>query len=225
MDKFSFLEQYAGIDPKAVAENYDRANKLYEGDWVQYGDYPEEGDFRTNNKDRDRAIEMFRKLYHYLEPYNQQIREDYQKYRQMDWLEKHNLPYGEGEILERLYWVCEFYDTKIKFTDELRDGQQPQQTPAVVEPQQALEYYCKKAVANGYLEECGDGKYKRTHCWSKALLAYFLEHFLENGRLPETKYNLMFNESRLGKALTQTKNNKHGDGKPRGFENVDKLLQ
>lgn len=225
MSKFSFLERYVGINHKAVAENYDRAYKLYEGNWVQCGDYQEDGDFITNNKDREQAIEKIGDLYHYLEPYSQQIREDYHKYCQMDWLEKHNLPYGEGDILKRLYWVCEFYDTHIRFMEELRASQQPQQAPAVGEPQQALEYYCKKAVTNGYLEECGDGKYTRTHRWSKALLAYFLEHFLENGRLPETKYNLMFNESRLGKALTQTKNNKHGDGKPRGFEKVDQLFQ
>lgn len=175
MDKFSFLEQYEGINPKVVAENYDRAYKLYEGNWVKFGDYLEDGDFITNNKDRDRAIEEIGLLYHNLEPYNQQIREDYQKYRQMDWLEICNLPYGEGEILERLYWVCEFYDTHIRFIEELRAKYQPQQptAPAVGKPQQMEEKKAlnviltakvkgcfDKAIERGWMEETSNGYYE-----------------------------------------------------------------
>lgn len=92
------------------------------------------------------------------------------------------------------------------------------------EPQQgSLEYYCEKAVEKGYLRKEGNG-YRRIY-WSKAQLAYFLGQFLIDGRFPDDKYCKMFGESRLAKAADQLKLNKLGDGKPRGYEKIDELLQ
>ena len=92
------------------------------------------------------------------------------------------------------------------------------------EPQQgSLEYYCEKAVEKRYLRKEGNG-YRRIY-WSKAQLAYFLGHFLIDGRFPDDKYCKMFGESRLAKAADQLKLNKLGDGKPRGYEKIDELLQ
>lgn len=90
--------------------------------------------------------------------------------------------------------------------------------------QKDLHYYCQKAIEKGYLVKA-DGGYRRA-TWSKAQLAYFLKHFLNtDGTFPDKKYGEMFGESRLSKAAEQLINNKNGGGKPRGYEQVDKLLQ
>lgn len=167
MDSISFTDKYVGINAKALAENYDRAYKLYEGNWVQFGDYPEDGDFITNNEDRDRAIEIIGQLYHHLEPYNQQIRADYQIYDQMDRWERHNIQGEDGWILARLHWICEFYDTHIKFMDELRSSQQPQQAPIVGKPQQKKKRGRRveafKSVLMGTDEELKERRLQRLH--------------------------------------------------------------
>lgn len=97
--------------------------------------------------------------------------------------------------------------------------------PNSPEPQQSsLEYYCQKAIEKGYLTKTDTG-YKRV-IWSKAQLAYFLNHFLNiDGTFPDKDYCLMFGESRLSKAADQLRNNETGGGKPRGYEIVDELLQ
>ena len=97
---------------------------------------------------------------------------------------------------------------------------------AAPEPQRGeLLYYCNKAVELGLLEKTDTG-YKRVNGkMSKAQLAYLLGRFLnDDGTLPETKYNMMFNESRFGKALYQISGNKNGGGKPRGYKIIDELL-
>lgn len=105
------------------------------------------------------------------------------------------------------------------------DGDDPNQQ-ATTEPQQKdLHYYCQKAIEKGYLVK-KDGGYRRTKEWTKALLAYFLKHFLNtDGTFPDKEYCVMFGESRLSKAADQLSMNKNGNGKPRGYEKVDELLQ
>ena len=97
---------------------------------------------------------------------------------------------------------------------------------ATPEPQRGeLLYYCNKAVELGLLEKTDTG-YKRIKGeMSQAQLAYLLGFFFNSdGTFPETKYNKMFGENRLGKALYQLSGNKNGGGKPRGYEIIDKLL-
>ena len=119
--------------------------------------------------------------------------------------------------------------------------EQPEQAsdvqPAVTqslnpEPQQVAEeqikdlhYYCQKAIEKGYLQKKDDG-YRRTKEWTKAMLVYFLGHFLKtDGTFPDKEYCLMFGEIRLSKELSRLVDNKTGDGKPRGYEIVDELLK
>lgn len=94
------------------------------------------------------------------------------------------------------------------------------------EPQQGhLDYYCQKAVEKGYLKKTDTGFVRVKERMTKAMLAYFLRNFLNpDGTFPEKKYNLMFGENRLGNAYSQLPNNKHGDGKPRGYEEIDEIL-
>ena len=87
--------------------------------------------------------------------------------------------------------------------------------------QKDLHYYCEEAVKLGYLSKVGNG-YKRERI-IKSQLAYFLGHFLnEKGQFPDKEYCIMFNETRLSKALSQLIDNKNG--KPRGYEKIDALL-
>ena len=82
----------------------------------------------------------------------------------------------------------------------------------------------------GYLERTNTGyksKFK-----TKVLLAYFLELVFCRGdnnkdnhmKFPDTALSELFQENRLGKARGQTKGNKNGDGKPKGFEIVDEIF-
>ena len=98
--------------------------------------------------------------------------------------------------------------------------------PNSPEPQQKdLHYYCSKAIEKGYLVKT-DGGYRRTNEWTKAQLAYFLNHFPNADKtFPDKKYCVMFGESRLSKAADQLNININGGGKPRGYEIVDELLQ
>lgn len=135
MGKISIADKYKGVDVKKVADICQRAYGLYEGNWVEVG--PEEGCNNPTNEGKDRAIEMVGLLYHYLEPYNEQIRADYQSYKQLDLWEQ-DRAYEDGWVLCWLDWACDIYDTHIKFMEELRAKYQPQQpaVPTVGKPQQ-----------------------------------------------------------------------------------------
>lgn len=121
----------------------------------------------------------------------------------------------EKGLEERLRQFATAYDYS-------QDGDDPNQQAAPEPQQKDLHYYCQKATEKGYLVKV-DGGYRRA-TWTKALLAYFLVHFLNtDGTFPDKKYCVMFGESRLSKAADQLSINKNG-GKPRGYEIVDALL-
>lgn len=91
--------------------------------------------------------------------------------------------------------------------------------------------YFSLAINEGFISY-SNGAYK-SNFRTKALLAYFLElvfcyndNGCDNGAVfPDKALNNLFSENRLGKARTQLTNNKNGDGKPKGYEMVDKLFQ
>lgn len=91
--------------------------------------------------------------------------------------------------------------------------------------------YFSVAINEGFISY-SNGVYK-SNFKKRSLLAYFLElvfcyndNGCDNGKdFPEKDLNILFSESRLGKARSQLKNNKNGGGKPKGYEIVDKLFQ
>lgn len=118
------------------------------------------------------------------------------------------------EVSKMLDDVCKF----VGYTPELQQGEQEQQKD--------LHYYCHKAIEKGYFVKVDDGYRIKNREWTKAQLAYFLNHFLNaDGTFPDKEYCVMFGESRLSKAANQLMSNKNGDGKPRGYKKVDELLQ
>ena len=139
-----------------------------------------------------------------------------------------------AEVSKMLDEVCKF----VGYTPELQEQTQEatntdslaveQQEPqrGEQEQQKDLHYYCHKAIEKGYFVKVDDGYRIKNREWTKAQLAYFLNHFLNaDGTFPDKEYCVMFGESRLSKAAYQLVNNKNGDGKPRGYEIVDELLQ
>ena len=118
------------------------------------------------------------------------------------------------------------------FTKQTENAPEPTETPP--EPQrlgnllpdglrtdEAVNVF-NKAIGAGLMEVCGDEfKWKR----SKALLAYFLGHFLVNGVFLDKEFSTLFNESRLSQAYYRLADNKHGGGKPRGYEEIDRLFE
>ena len=128
-----------------------------------------------------------------------------------------------GTISEIYIWNKE----RKKVLARLRDEVQAEPKQAAPEPQQGeLEYYCQIAAKQGLLEKTKTGYKRIKGKMSQAQLAYLLGRFLnDDGTLPESKYNAMFGESRLGKELYQISGNKNGGGKPRGYEIIDELLQ
>ncbi len=133
-----------------------------------------------------------------------------------------------GDVSKMLDCVCNFVGYKPQEATEIELQPSTRQ-----EPQQAAEgqtkdlhYYCKKAIEKGYLQKKDDGYRINKKEWTKAQLVYFLGHFLkEGGVFPDKEYCLMFGETRLSKDLNRLVLNKTGDGKPRGYEKVDELLQ
>lgn len=126
---------------------------------------------------------------------------------------------GEAESNIRASQIKEFVGSLTLAEEYIKrlDKQEPQQKD--------LHNYCRKAIEKGYLVKTKDG-YEKTKEWTKAQLAYFLKHFLNSdGTFPDKEYCLMFNEHRLSKAADQLTLNKNGDGKPKGYEIVDKLFE
>lgn len=131
-----------------------------------------------------------------------------------------------GSISEIYIWNKERKRVLIGLKQEYMDitqadieKQQPEPLPG------ELRYYCEKLVTMGYLGKVGTGYRRVEGKMTKALLAYFLKHFLNaDGTFPDKEYCLMFGESRLSKAADQLSMNKKGYGKPRGYEVVENLL-
>lgn len=125
-----------------------------------------------------------------------------------------------------LSYIFVLHKERKKDLERLKDAFLQPQPEQYTEPQRGeLLYYCQIAVKQGLLEKTETGYKRIKGKMSKAQLAYFLGCFFNSdGTFPETKYNKMFDESRLGKALYQISGNKNGGGKPRGYEIIDKLL-
>lgn len=108
--------------------------------------------------------------------------------------------------------------------------EQPQQvqvsTPLPVELQtdEAIKRF-ERAEKAGIIERTQTGYRKKGI--SKAMLAYFLQKvFLQDSRandlFPDKELSTIFNESRLGAAVTSLMNNKNG--KPKGYKQIDDLF-
>ena len=94
--------------------------------------------------------------------------------------------------------------------------------PEILRTEEAIPIF-QKAVDTGLVDINGKKlKWNRT----KSMLAYFMGHFFVNGVFPDTIYSSLFDVQRLGQAYYRLADNKHGEGgKPRGYEEIDKLFE
>jgi hypothetical protein len=145
-------------------------------------------------------------------------------------------PYGDND-LKRLEPFCKYLlstntgqmvqkalNNEIT-TDTLSDERaDAQQLPDELNTDRANKYF-EKAIKAGIINY-NKGRYGKEANITKAQLAYFLEKvFCPNNtdKFPEQALNILFNESRLGKARGANIDNK--DGKPRGYERIDEVFK
>ena len=120
-----------------------------------------------------------------------------------------------------------YIDDFMKQWEQRKYTQQVQaSTPLPVELQtdEAIKRF-ERAEKAGIIESTQTGYRKKGI--SKALLAYFLQRvYLQDNRtgvlFPDKELSGLFNESRLGAAVTSLMNNKHG--KPKGYKQIDDLF-
>ena len=96
--------------------------------------------------------------------------------------------------------------------------------PVELQTDEAIKRF-ERAEKAGIIESTQTGYRKKGI--SKALLAYFLQRvYLQDNRtgvlFPDKELSALFNESRLGAAVTSLMNNKNG--KPKGYKQIDDLF-
>ncbi len=147
-----------------------------------------------------------------------------------------SMAYGDGDLL-RFEPLCAYLMSTTagqlvqkalnndKTTDTLSDERaDAQQLPDELNTDRANKYF-EKAIKAGIINY-NKGRYGKEANITKAQLAYFLEKvFCPNNtdKFPEQALNILFNESRLGKARGANIDNK--DGKPRGYERIDEVFK
>lgn len=129
----------------------------------------------------------------------------------------------EQELKKQLEIICD--DAVQPHTIPTENTPEPQRwenlLPDGLRTDEAVNVF-NKAIEADLMEVCGDRlKWKK----SKALLAYFLGHFLVNGVFLDKEFSTLFNESRLSQAYYRLADNKHGGGKPRGYDEIDRLFE
>ena len=197
------FEKYQGINIDVLVEGYDQYEALYNGEWIQLGSYPEEGQYNPNPKEREQALNILRGLYGKIKQYEQQIKAD------MAYLEGNLMAYPHiKEKISCMANICRDYHDRIEFIENLNVGSEQDIASTPIKKvdviTKANKKYFDRAVAKGYAEE-NNGSY----VWKtkKVMLGYFVykvycqdvtdvipykavEGFFEVTRLDSTIYGL-----------------------------------
>lgn len=96
------MEKYNDLgNTQAFIEVWKTYSNLHNGDWVQWGNYPEDGEFVPKKDDREKAWKILQRAYERLAPFEQSIVNDY---------EARNWPLSNDEAwLESAYDICKEY--------------------------------------------------------------------------------------------------------------------
>lgn len=115
--------------------------------------------------------------------------------------------------------VSNVMDYRLKSEQPQEEQEQRFTLPKELNTERARLYF-QKAIEAGLMMQTETG-----YNWnrSKALLAYFTDKIYPKS-YPDNAISLLFNTTRLGKARSQLANNKHGYGKPKGYEDIDILF-
>ena len=152
MDSQYIIEQhYADLRPLRFIELSEQIQQLYDGPWVQVGDYPEDGVNNPNPADQEKARKMWRNTYKLLKPYEKLIYEDYQSIC----IECFG-PYSDKErqAIAAMWALCEAFHNVVELWDMMQEEPEepdPFDVPAPSLPEQvpydmhkAMSYFAEK---------------------------------------------------------------------------------
>ena len=93
------MEKYRELDNKQVfIEVWKMYENLHNGDWVQWGNYPEDGEFMPKTANREKAWVVLQNAFERLKPFEESIVSDF---------EARNWPLSNDEAwLESAYNIC-----------------------------------------------------------------------------------------------------------------------
>lgn len=111
----NITDKYTELNLEAIRVAYDRYRNLYDGDWVQMGNYPEDGCSVPTEEGRKKAIQILKGLYQILIPYEQQIRDDWDSIRRDECLGS----LEELQQVQTMYEVCNDYHNLVGFMESL----------------------------------------------------------------------------------------------------------
>lgn len=166
----SILGKYEDLNLEGICEAYDQYETLYNGVWVQLGNYPEEGQYNPDPKEREQALNILKGLYGKIKQYEQQIKSDCEYLKDDLWAFSHI-----KEKLSCLDMICRDYHNKIEFIENLNVGSEQDIASTPIKKvnviTKANKKYFDRAVAKGYAEE-NNGAY----IWKnkKVMLGYFV---------------------------------------------------
>lgn len=138
--------------------------------------------------------------------------------------DSHRITIEQQKRQDRLFeamGIIEAYKDRLKQPQQV---QTPTLLPVELQTDEAIKRF-ERAEKAGIIERTQTGYRKKGI--SKAMLAYFLQKvFLQDSRandlFPDKELSTIFNESRLGAAVTALINNR--DGKPKGYKQIDDLF-
>lgn len=195
----TLLDKYRNLNLDAICEAYSQYEGLYNGNWVQLGDFPEEGDYISYNEDRKSALKILEGLYKLLAPYEQQINKDWEVV-DGDLMSQ---PYIR-EKLHCLAMICRDYHNRIGFLKSITNTEDdntstPPKRTEIITP--TNKKYFDRAVSKGYaIEE--DGAYKWVQ--KKVKLGYFINEVFgkeHSDIIPYKAIESLFGEKRLDSTI------------------------
>lgn len=148
----NIIEQhYADLRPLRFIELSEQIQQLYDGPWVQVGDYPEDGVNNPNPVDQEKARKMWRKTYKLLKPYEELIYEDYQAIS----VDSYGVYLNkERQAITAMWALCEAYHNVVELWDMMQEEPEepdPFDVPAPPVPEQvpydmhkAMSYFAEK---------------------------------------------------------------------------------
>lgn len=167
----SILFRYKDINIESICEAYNQYETLYNGVWVQLGNFPEDGQYNPNPKEREQALNILRGLYDIIKPYEQQIKAD------MECLEGDLRAYPHiKEKISCMANICRDYHDRIEFVENIivknrqKTTSTTKQIPSELTTNKAKEWL-QVAINGGLLNEDYSPTNKLTTKAQKALLA------------------------------------------------------
>ncbi len=207
--------KYSDLNMEAICSAYDRYINLYEGEWVQMGNYPEDGCSVPTENGREKALEILKGLYRLLRPYEQSIKADWEHIRE----NSNSLWWNEQAQIQTMFDICKEYHDKVEFIEMITEPQHSNESKSRKElPEELSTDVANKifgtAISKGWIE-VQNKQYKWVGFGKRpsiAQLAYLCGrvygYVYKNSRnegehIPYNALEKLFNVERLDRSLAQ----------------------